>query len=71
MARGAAGHPGSLDRSRRQAARGLARPRPGAWSAATAGAHLSRDLTPDGVPCDLFALLLEALADGGMAVALA
>lgn len=39
--------------------------------AATARAHLSRALTPDGDPYDLFAAVLEALADGGMHVTLA
>lgn len=40
-------------------------------NAATAREHLSGALTPDGDPCDLFALVLEALADGGMEVTLA
>ncbi|TGZ15387.1 hypothetical protein DV517_03600 [Streptomyces sp. S816] len=39
--------------------------------AATARAHLSRALTPDGDPYDLFTVVLETLADGGMDVTLA
>ncbi|MGW7069237.1 barstar family protein [Streptomyces sp. NPDC054855] len=40
-------------------------------NAETARAHLSRTLTPDGRPYDLFAALLDALAEGGMRVTLA
>ncbi|MFY4718359.1 barstar family protein [Streptomyces sp. LaBMicrA B280] len=39
--------------------------------AATARAHLSRALSPDGDPYDLFAVVLQALADGGTDVTLA
>ncbi|MFE7114305.1 barstar family protein [Streptomyces sp. NPDC057654] len=39
--------------------------------AAIAREHLSHSLTPDGQPYDLFAAVLEALAEGGMDVALA
>ena len=39
--------------------------------AATAREHLSYALTPDGQPYDLFAAVLEALAEGGMDVTLA
>ncbi|MFF4409256.1 barstar family protein [Streptomyces sp. NPDC001404] len=39
--------------------------------AATARKHLSHVLTPDGRPHDLFAAVLEALAEGGMDVTLA
>ncbi|MCJ1679572.1 barstar family protein [Streptomyces sp. APSN-46.1] len=39
--------------------------------AATAREHLSYALTPDGRPYDLFAAVLEALAEGGMDVTLA
>ncbi|MFD8828151.1 barstar family protein [Streptomyces sp. NPDC059605] len=38
---------------------------------ATAREHLSRTLTPEGLPCDLFAVLLDVLAQGGMRVTLA
>ncbi|GGX56418.1 barstar family protein [Streptomyces fructofermentans] len=47
---------------------------PGAlfWrDAATAREHLSRTLTPDGRPYDLFTAVLETLAEGGMDVTLA
>ncbi|MET9662348.1 barstar family protein [Streptomyces sp. NPDC006510] len=40
-------------------------------NAATAHAHLSHTLTPDGEPYDLFAEVLKALAEGGMHVTLA
>ncbi|MGW0883052.1 barstar family protein [Streptomyces sp. NPDC002671] len=36
--------------------------------AATAREHLSHVLTPEGEPCDLVALVLEVLAEGGMRV---
>ncbi|WP_262403633.1 barstar family protein [Actinomadura sp. CNU-125] len=39
--------------------------------AETARGHLSRTLTPEGEPDDLFALVLDVLADGGMRVTLA
>ncbi|WKX68662.1 barstar family protein [Streptomyces sp. XD-27] len=40
-------------------------------NAATAREHLSRALTPDGRPYDLFAEVLDVLAEGGMRVTLA
>ncbi|MGW0779314.1 barstar family protein [Streptomyces sp. NPDC002913] len=39
--------------------------------AATAREHLSQALDPDGVPYDLFSVILEVLAEGGMRVTLA
>lgn len=39
--------------------------------AATAREHVSRTLTPDGRPYDLFAEVLDVLAEGGMDVTLA
>jgi hypothetical protein len=50
---------------------GYTAPAPLLWrNAATAREHLSHALTPDGQHYDLFAVVLEALAEGGMDVTL-